>query len=63
MRADPFHILTLLFVLMVSACSSSGTLEMARAKTETIPPGKSVALRVMPTVASDASQGSPSGRV
>jgi hypothetical protein len=57
MRAGRLHVLTLLVVLVASACSSSGTLEMAHAKTESIQPGKSVALQVTPAVAPDASQG------
>lgn len=55
MRANLFPTLSLLFVLVVSACSSSGTLEMVHPRAEVIPPGKSVALWVRPTLADDAS--------
>jgi hypothetical protein len=55
MRGAVFHAFTLLSVLAVSACNSTGKLEMARASPEAIPPGKSVALWVRPTLPDGAS--------
>ena len=56
MLGNLFRILSLLFVLAVAACASWGTLKMGQPRTEAIPPGKSVALWVTPTVGSDASE-------
>ena len=56
MRANLFSVLALLSALGLAACSSSGTLEMGHARSEPIPPGKSVALWVAPMVAADASK-------
>jgi hypothetical protein len=56
MRGAVFHAFTLLSVLAVSACNSAGKLEMAHASPDAIPPGKSVALWVRPTLADGASK-------
>jgi hypothetical protein len=56
MRANLLSMACLLLAVVVSACTSSGTLKLEHARTETIPPGRSVALWVKPTVANDASE-------
>ena len=60
MRVTPLLRLTLTLLpvmLALSACNSAGRLEMARANTDAIPPGRSVALWVKPTLGDHASKG------
>ena len=56
MRGNLFRSLSVLSVFAVSACASWGTLEVGHPRSDVIPPGKSVALWVTPTIPGDASK-------
>ncbi len=49
----PKLLIALVGVFILSACSSSGTMQFSKGKSETIPPGKSVMLSVAPALSAD----------